>query len=135
MKRTDIFFYGLFMDADLLRAKGLAPADPEPARVDDVALRIGERATLVSAPGARVHGMVASMTLGDVERLYTDPSVQAYRPVAVLAHLRGGSTLAALSYVLPEPPAAGEHNPEYAAKLRALAERLGLPAAYVASIE
>ncbi len=40
----------------------------------------------------------------------------------------------ALAYVLPEPPAPEEHNPEYAAKLRALAERLGLPAEYTLSI-
>ena len=29
-----------------------------------------------------------------------------------------------------EPPAPAEHNPEYATKLRALAERLGLPGEY-----
>ena len=36
----------------------------------------------------------------------------------------------ALAYVLPEPPAPDERNPEYATTLRALAERLGFPAAY-----
>ena len=33
-----------------------------------------------------------------------------------------------------EPPAADEHNAEYAAKLRTLAQRIGLPSGYVASI-
>jgi hypothetical protein len=40
----------------------------------------------------------------------------------------------ALAYVLSDPPKPEERNPEYAAKLRALAERIGLPGDYVASI-
>ena len=40
----------------------------------------------------------------------------------------------AMSYNLPQPPAASERNPEYAAKLRAVARKVGLPAEYLASI-
>jgi hypothetical protein len=47
-----------------------------------------------------------------------------------------GTAVPALAYVLPEPPAPEEQerNPEYADKLRALSERLGLPAEYTRSI-
>jgi gamma-glutamyl AIG2-like cyclotransferase len=135
MRRADVFFYGLFMDEELLRAKGLKPESIELAAVNGLALRIGQRAALVPSPGTRVHGVVMSLTLPELDRLYSEPSVQAYKPQAVLAQLASGGTIAALCYNLAEPPAATERNPEYAAKLRTLAERVGLPAAYVATLQ
>jgi hypothetical protein len=131
--RTEVFFYGLFMDAAVLGAKGIGGAVGRPGVVRDWALRIGHRATLVPDPGHVVHGMLMSLRLPDVDRLYAEASVQMYRPVAVLAEA-GGTVVPALAYVLPEPPAPEERNPEYAARLRALAERLGLPADYTRSI-
>jgi len=69
-----------------------------------------------------------------LERLYSDAGVQTYRPEAVLAHLSNGEFLAALCFNLAEPSSIGEHDPDYASKLRSLAERLHFPAKYVASI-
>jgi hypothetical protein len=82
-RHLDVFFYGLFMDQQVLEAKG----------------------------------------------------VQAYRPAPVLALVADGATVAALCYNLPEPPAPDERNVEDASKLRSLAERIGLPTDYVASIQ
>ena len=134
-RRADVFFYGLFMDEELLRAKGLRPEDPELAFVDGLALRIGQRAALVPTRGSRVHGLVMTLTLAELEKLYSEPSVQAYQPEAVLARVASGGVVAALCYNLPEPPAATERNPEYATKLRAVAQKVGLPAEYVASLQ
>jgi hypothetical protein len=39
-----------------------------------------------------------------------------------------------LCYNLPQPPAPSEHNPDYAAKLRTVAQKVGLPAEYVSSL-
>jgi len=133
--RADVFFYGLFMDQELLRSKGVVPERIERASVDDLALRIGQRAALVPAPGVRVHGMVMSLTPEELDRLYSEPSVQAYRPEAVLVRLESGGTISALCYNLPEPPSPSERNPEYAAKLRTVAERVGLPRDYIARLE
>ena|SRR5213593_641162 len=133
-RRVDLFFYGLFMDQELLRAKGLKPAEAELASVDGFALRIGQRAALVPATGSRVHGLIMSLTLPEVDQLYSEPGVQAYKPQAVLARLASGGLIAALCYNLPQPPAPDERNPEYAAKLRTLAQQVGLPADYVSSI-
>jgi hypothetical protein len=33
-RRVDVFFYGLFMDQDLLRGKGLEPQEAEAAAVE-----------------------------------------------------------------------------------------------------
>src|SRR5262245_5988022 len=92
-RRLDVFFYGLFMDEQLLRAKGIHPADARIASVPGFVLRIGARATLVPAPGAEVHGVLMKLSHADLETLYGDASVQAYRPEAVLAMERNGAAV------------------------------------------
>lgn len=133
-RHIDVFFYGLFMDQQLLEAKGVQPIDPRPAVVLGFALRIGARAALVPLPAGRVHGLLMKLSHTDLERLYAEPSVSAYRPEPVLATVRNGPTVAALCYNLPEAPSLDERNPDYASQLRALAQRVGLPSDYVASI-
>lgn len=123
------------MDQDVLHSKGIEPQSAELASIPGFALRIGQRAALVPNPNGSVHGVVMSLTPAELERLYSEPSVRAYKPQAVLAHLASGGIIAALCYNLPEPPAASERNPEYAAKLRVTAKKVGLPSDYVASIQ
>jgi hypothetical protein len=123
------------MDEELLRSKGLTPEGAERAAVDGVTVRIGQRATLVPTSNGRVHGMVFSLTLPELEHLYSEATVEAYRPQAVLAQLASGGVIAALCYNLPEPPSPTERNPEYVTKLRAVALKVGLPAEYVESLQ
>jgi hypothetical protein len=134
-RRIDVFFYGLFMDAEILRAKGLHPTDGRQACVSGMALRIGRRATLVPEPGKSVYGFVFRLTHEEIEQLYAEPSVAAYRPEAVIAQLADQSSIPALCFNLPPSSEAEQANPEYAAKLRAVASRLGLPADYAANIQ
>lgn len=134
-RRIEVFFYGLFMDADLLRAKRANPANIRAASVPGFALRIGQRATLLRNPGSRAHGMLMELTHAEIEQLYSEPSVQAYRAEAVLCELNDGSQVPALCFNLVEPPRPEEANAEYAAKLRHLAARLGLPSNYVNAIQ
>jgi hypothetical protein len=129
-----VFFYGLFMDAELLRANGLHPTNGRQACVSGMALRISRRATLVPDPARSVHGFVFGLSHQEVERLYAEPSVSAYRPEAVIAQLVDGSYIPALCFNLPPSNETAEANPEYAEKLRMVANRLGLPADYVAGI-
>jgi hypothetical protein len=133
-RAIDVFFYGLFMDAELLRANGLHPANGRQACVSGMALRIGRRATLVPDPARSVYGFVFGLSHQDVERLYAEPSVSAYRPEAVIARLADRSCVPALCFNLPPSNETDQANPEYAEKLRAVASRLGLPADYAASI-
>jgi hypothetical protein len=135
VRKIDVFFYGLFMDEVLLRDKGITSPNLRVAFVPGFQLRIGNRATLVPIPSERVFGVVASLSHSELERLYSEPGVLAYRPEAILAHLLNGEILAALCFNLMESPPADEHNPEYASKLRALAAQLHLPADYVSSIQ
>ena len=134
-RRLDVFFYGLFMDEKLLDGKGVRPTDIRPAAVPGFVLRIGARAALVPTPTGQVHGLLMKLSHADIEKLYSEPSVRAYRPEAVLAVINNGARVAALCYNLLEPPSPDEHNEEYASKLRSLAQRVGLPSDYVASIK
>jgi hypothetical protein len=130
-RRIEVFFYGLFMDADLSRKQGVNPANIRPASIPGFALRIGLRATLIRVPTAVAYGILMELTHGEVEQLYSDSTVRVYRPEAVLCELKDGSHVPALCFNLLEPPRAEEANSEYAAKLRALATRLGLPSDYI----
>jgi hypothetical protein len=131
----DVFFYGLFMDAELLRANGLHPANGRQACVSGMALRIGRRATLAPDPAKSVYGFVFGLSHQEIERLYAEPSVAAYRPEAVIARLADRSSIPALCFNLPPSSETEQANPEYAGKLRVVATRLRLPADYIATIQ
>lgn len=131
----EVFFYGLFMDAELLRAKGVNPINIRSASLPGFALRIGQRATLLPDPNGTAHGILMQLIPEEIERLYSESSVRAYRPEAVLCRLSNGPGIPALCFNLSVPPLPDEANSEYATKLRHLAQRLGLPPDYVASIQ
>jgi hypothetical protein len=133
-RRIDGFFYGLFMDSDILRESRVMAVNPRRAYVDGYALRIGRRATLVPTAGARAYGMVFALTHDELERLYTAPGLEEYRPEAVLAHSMEGGTLPALCYNLREAPGSEEANAEYAARLRAVLGKLEFPPEYITSV-
>jgi hypothetical protein len=134
-RRIDVFFYGLFMDTELLRSKGASPQNIRRAGVPGFALRIGKRATLLRDRNACAYGLLMELTHEEIEKLYSDDSVRAYRPEAILAQLDDGSRLPALCFNLVEPPSPHERNSEYAAKLQEVARRLELPADYVTGIQ
>jgi len=133
-RSINVFFYGLFMDAEALRSNGFHPVDARPACVPGMALQVGRRATLVPNPAKSAYGFVIGLSHPEVDRLYSEPSVAAYRPEAVIAQLADRSCIPALCFNLPPSNEAVEANPEYAEKLRAVVSRLGLPADYARNI-
>jgi len=122
------FFYGLYMDESVLRDKGVDPRHPRKAVVPGHRTRIGARAALVPRFGAQAFGMVFDVTHAELQRLYSGAGLDGYRAESVLAFFEDGSCAPVATFNLVEPPAAGEGNPGYAAKLRGVLERLGLPA-------
>ena len=133
-RRIDAFFYGLFMDLDILREGGVAPVNPRRAYVDNFELRIGQRATLLPSSGARAYGMLFALTHSELEQLYAAPGLEQYRPEAVLAQPLEGTPVPALCYNLREAPRPHERNPEYAARLQRALNKLSFPQDYVASV-
>ena len=125
-----VFFYGLFMDEALLASKGVRPATVATGHVDNFALHIGERATLLPEDGNRAYGVLMQITEDDAEALYADPSLADYVAETVGVHLADGNVEMALCYNLAADALSGT-NPEYAAKLLTLASELGLPRPYL----
>jgi hypothetical protein len=133
-RRIEAFFYGLYMDLDVLREAGVAPLTPQKAYVDGFALRIGRRATLLPSSGARAYGMLYAVTHAELDRLYAAPGLERYRPEAVMARPLEGAPTPALCYNLREAPEPHERNPEYAARLQRALTRLAFPPEYVTSV-
>jgi hypothetical protein len=78
--------------------------------------------------------MLIGLSHAELDQLYAEPTVRAYRPEPVVAKLANGASVPALCFNLPVPPQANEGNQDYAAKLQAVARRLGLPESYIVSM-
>ncbi|OMH99545.1 hypothetical protein BSN85_36440 [Bradyrhizobium brasilense] len=89
---------------------------------------------MASAEG-RVYGTIMALTHAEVDRLYSEPTVAAYRPEPVLAQLTDGTAELALCFNLPAAsPEGTDRNPAYVAALQAVGRKMGLPESYVVSI-
>jgi len=118
----------------VLRKSGVEPVNIRRASVPNCALRIGQRATLITSPGARAYGIFMSLSHEDLARLYGAPGLESYRPEAVLAQTLDGVLTAALCYNLIEAPGPDERNPEYAIRLQGVLRKLDFPSEYVESL-
>lgn len=128
------FFYGLFMDEDLLKNKGLHPVDTKLAHVTGYSLWIGERATLERNLNKRVYGTVMKLVAENLDKLYSEKSLEDYVPLEMFATDRDGNTIEVVSYILPMEKVSGS-NSEYAKSLAGTARKLGLPGDYIDEIE
>ena len=130
-----IFFYGLFMDARLLREQGLHPDSLGAAVLRGYRIHIGARATLVPAIDTQCFGMLIELPQPEVDALYAPVDVRDYRPERVEVELlEGGALRMATVYNLPAREVSQASNPDYAAQLAALVRELDLPAAYAQEI-
>ena len=129
----NVFFYGLFMDRNLLATKGVEPLEANVGFVDGYELRIGERATLLQCPRGRAYGVVMEITAREATELYSEPSVADYEPEPVVVELLDGSMVNAACYNLPEEKVAGA-NEDYARALLELASELNFPDNYLDQI-
>ena len=130
-----VFFYGLFMDAALLREKGLHPICVGSAELSDYQIRIGSRATLVPSVGSAAFGVVMELTAEEAESLYSEPSVSDYRPETIRVQLiDGAGTIEAICYNLPPDFTDTGTNVAYAEQLSALVLKLGFAAPYADEI-
>lgn len=131
-----VFFYGLFMDASLLRGLGLQPTPIGPAELPGYQIHIGHRASLIPNPQSTSYGMLIDLPDEEVTTLYSAPDMSDYCPEIVNAILLNDrTTQTSLCYNLPpEKPGAGV-NFEYAKKLSALVLELGFSPAYASEID
>jgi len=137
MPKVWVFFYGSYMNRDVLAEIGIKLEDLEVARLAGWHIQIHPRANVVRAETSSVHGILTRATHDELTRLYAhakDVLGEVYLPEAVVVETRLGTWRPALCYVCPEmaprPP-----DPAYVDRIVDAACEHGLPADYVARLE
>jgi hypothetical protein len=135
LDEVPVFFYGLFMDADNLCARGARPRDGGTSYVQDYELVLGARmSTLRETAGARVWGRVYSLTRTELEDLYAGERYADYKARTVTAHSKGAEPRMVRTYIRPLRTDDDQIDKAYAAALAAAALKVGLPEEYVQSL-
>ena len=127
------FFYGSYMNLDVLREVQLVPAQHEVAQLDGFDIHIGPRANLVRSDRSCVWGLLATATHAELARLYAhahDVLGETYLPEAVLTRTRDGTFRPALTYICPRMKR-GPVDPAYVERIVRPAVALGFPIWYV----
>lgn len=132
-----VFFYGSYMNFDVLREVDIVPARWEVAAISGFDITIRPRANLIRSQKHRVYGIVTSASHAELGRLYAhakDVLGETYLPEAVLAEGLDGRWRPVLCYIAPamEPrPAAGD----YLDRIVKPARQFGFPDWYIERLE
>ncbi len=134
--RVWVFFYGSFINPDVLRGAGLVPDRVEVARLGGFDIVIRPLANLVRSDQHSVYGILVTATHAELGRLYDyarDKLGGSYLPEAVLAETNGTGR-PALCYIAPER-GPGTASNDYIDRIVVPARRHGFPAWYLARLE
>lgn len=129
-----VFFYGSFMNRDVLARYGFVPDGFEVARLPAYQLVMAPYANVVRSERDVVYGLLCHASHDDLRRLYAEGWVSAYQPEPVLVETTGRRWQAALCYVAP---ATDGDAPEadYVERIVAPAREHGFPQWYVDRLE
>lgn len=131
MSSQTIFFYGLFMDPEILQAQGALPSQPTVTKLENYKLYLGKRATLIPSDGDHVFGTVMRLTQPEVDTLYSTASVREYQAVQVTCQFAEDDYIEAITYILPEgSPLTPPLNADYAHQLQEVCQKMKLPSHY-----
>ena len=132
MRKVRTFFYGSFMNSEVLAKADVRPTDVQMARLDGWDIKIAPRATLIPSDGRSVFGVLAQMTHADLEKLYTKDwfGFGTYLPEAVLVADSTGRVVPALTYIAWEMEG-GTPSADYIQKVVAVAQHFKFPSWYI----
>jgi Gamma-glutamyl cyclotransferase, AIG2-like len=135
--RVWVFFYGSYMNPDVLREVAIVPVEWEVARLHGYDISIQPRANLVRSEQHCVYGVVAQATHAELVRLYAharDVLGETYLPFPVCVETLDGKSRPALCYLAPAmDPRAPERG--YLDRILGPAREFGLPLWYVERLE
>lgn len=129
-----VFFYGLFMDQDILIKRGLHPSNPQRGYLKDYSLRIEDRAFLIPSKNKRAYGMIMELNNKEIAILYSEKSVSDYVPEVVEVVTESNENIDVICYNLQFEVLSGT-NKLYAQSLYELAKKLTFPKKYLREIE
>ena len=132
-----VFFYGSYMNFDVLREVDLVPEEWAVARLDGFDIRIEQRANLVRSDQHCVFGIVATATHAELNRLYAHAQHvlgELYLPEPVLVQTVAGLWRPALCYICPAMVPRPPEN-AYVERVLKPARQFGFPPWYVERLE
>ncbi|MCI0541433.1 MAG: gamma-glutamylcyclotransferase [Verrucomicrobiales bacterium] len=130
-----VFFYGSFINRQVLAKGGLVPERVEVARLLGFDIHIETLATLVRSDRHCVYGIVCEASQAELRRLYGQEWLDgAYRPEAVLVETDRGALIPALCYIATTPPPARPAN-DYLDWITRPAREYGFPDWYLQRLE
>lgn len=127
------FFYGSYINFDVLKEVSLVPSQWSVARLSGFDIEIRPRANLVRSDRASVFGIVATATHAELARLYRHAHEvlgERYLPEAVLVETLNGLYQPALCYLAHEM-APQPAQRDYVERILKPARELGFPSWYV----
>lgn len=137
MQSRWIFFYGTFMNSEILAEYKVFPTKVLAARLNGFRLNIRPRVNLLRDEKSCVYGAIAALPSGEIEILYSfilENFGLKYFPEAVLAETLDGLFVPALCYIASEmkesPPA-----PDYIKQLAECVRQIKLPDWYAEYVE
>ena len=122
----EIFFYGLYMDDNILRERGIVSRNKRIGAIMGYRLRIGDNSTLMRDRDAVAYGIVCSLKHEEIHQLYVGCGLDHYVPEAVMVKIED-QYIPTLCYVLMDPPLEDETNEAYYQKLAPCMEQYGMP--------
>lgn len=135
--KVTVFFYGSYINLDVLREVGLVPESYEVASLSGFDIEIRPLANLIRSDRCTVYGIVTAATHAELERLYQHAEHVLggiYLPEAVVCRPASGRTVPARCYISPGM----EPNPadlDYVDRIVGPARSYGFPDWYIARLE
>ena len=137
LKKVDVFFYGTFMNPNVLEDMGVKVDKVIPAKVDGFELSVRPRANLTPAQLSTAYGALTATTHNDLDKLYTSLRKSYgvnYLPEPVLVETLDGLLKPALCYIASEMRE-GQAPRELIEQLASCVRGLGLPEWYAQHVE
>jgi hypothetical protein len=128
------FFYGSFMNLDVLKETGYIPGQIEVAKLNGFDIHIRPLATLIRSDQHCVYGIVAPATQEQLRRLYSKDWVGTYLPEPVMVETLDGKLRTALCYIAPLIEARPATN-EYIDRIVGPARHYDFPGWYITRLE
>jgi hypothetical protein len=133
MRTVPVFFYGSYMNLNVLAEVELRPSQLEPAVLEAYELSIRPLANLQPRSGASVFGLLTAASHAELARLYGHAEHVlggVYLPEAVLVRTLDGRYTPALCYISQtlQPSAA---SADYVERILAPAQQHGFPTWYL----
>ena len=136
MKKASVFFYGSYINFDVLKEVNIILENWEVAKLNGYDIVIRPRANLIKSEMHCVFGIITSLSHSDLEKLYTHAKNvlgELYLPEAVLLETKGNKWLPALCYICHDMQPRPAEN-DYINRIIKLAKKLGLPNIYIEKI-